>query len=413
MSTSPTVGLRLTGANLIDGTGTSARPATTIDIGLDGMILDVRPDAVLGSEADRSRPDRTVSLLGRSVTPGFVDAHVHFSFAGGMEPFGATADPVLADLATARRMEATLRAGVTSARDLGGVPAGFTEAQRLGAIAAPRLQTAGRIIGHTAGHCDCTQPNGFNFAAPFVSIADDEREIRVAVRTLLREGATVVKVCATGGMGSPHDDPDDEDLTEAEMRAVVDEAVRHRGRPVAAHAQGTAGVMAAIRAGVSSVEHGYGIGEEGCALAIERGVFIVPTLATALHPLDRTRMTEGHYAKKSRWSETTRENIARAIELGVPMAMGTDAGVSPHAGNLHELVFLVELGMTPIEAIRTGTSRGAELLGWDHVGALVPGRSADLVVFDSDPSLDIHTVTDRARLRAVVQNGALVHGSFD
>ena len=180
---------------------------------------------------------------------------------------------------------------------------------------------------------------------------------------MLRAGADVIKICTSGGISSAHDDPDDQDLLDEEIAAVVDEGHRHRGRPVAAHAQGRAGILAAIRCGVMSIEHGFGIDDEGCDLIGERGAFLVPTLSTAFQPLDPQRTAPWRYEKKLRWNERTKENIAAAIARKVNIAVGTDAGITPHGQNLFELSCLVELGMSPIDAIRAATSNSARLLG--------------------------------------------------
>ncbi|WP_285320808.1 amidohydrolase family protein [Pseudarthrobacter sp. lyk4-40-TYG-27] len=387
-------------ARLIDGTGNRPQDDATVIVDGSGRIAYAGPAGGAPATPDAS----TVDLSSMTILPGFIDAHVHFLF--GPKPSGPPADSALTSFHVARRMRDTLAAGITSARDLGGLSAGYCLAQESGLIEAPRLLSAGRIIGHTGGHCDATGPDGHNATGHFTILADDEQSARVAVRTVLREGADVIKICATGGMGSPHDDPDDEDLSEAEIRAVVDEARRHRGKKVAAHAQGTAGILNALRGGVASIEHGYGVTDEACDLALASGTFLVPTLATAFNPLDPSKVSPLHFEKKSRWAERTRENIALAISRGVAIAMGTDAGVSPHAANLLELAYLVQLGMTELQAITAGTLNGARLLGIDDVvGTVEVGKIADLVITDADPLTDIAALARPEHVRMVLQSG--------
>jgi imidazolonepropionase-like amidohydrolase len=238
--------------------------------------------------------------------------------------------------------------------------------------------------------------------------ADSPDAVRLAVRRVLRAGADLVKVCATGGMGSPYDQPDDEELTEAEIRAAVDEARRHGGKAVAAHAQGTAGIHAALRAGVTSVEHGYGVDEQGLDLAGERGTFLVPTLSTVYAGINKDTMPDYHYQKKVRWSGVTKTNIARAIERGARIALGTDAAVCEHGRNLAELGYLVDLGMAPMDAIVAGTLRSAELLGVaDRLGTVAAGKRADIVVCDGDPLADITVLGDPERISCVIQDGVI------
>jgi imidazolonepropionase-like amidohydrolase len=238
--------------------------------------------------------------------------------------------------------------------------------------------------------------------------ADSVDGVRLGVRRVLRAGADLVKVCATGGMGSPYDQPEDEELLEDEIRAAVDEAHRHGGKIVAAHAQGTAGILTALRAGVTSIEHGYGMNDQACDMAGENGVFVVPTLSTVYAGINKDTMPDYHYQKKVRWSGMTKTNIARAIERGLRIAMGTDAAVGPHGRNLMELRYLVDLGMTPMDAIVAATRTSAELLGVeDHLGTLTEGKFADVLVCDGDPVSDIGLLGDPGNIQYVIQQGVI------
>ncbi|MBY8859087.1 amidohydrolase family protein [Nocardia sp. CA2R105] len=405
-STSTTSGtLRVHSARLIDGTG-AAPVQDAVILVENGRIAYAGP--IAGAPAI---PTGTPELDagGRTVLPGFFDCHTHLSFAHGQPHFRrGELDPLMLTLDTLDRLELTLNAGITTARDLGGLPSGYGRAVAAGRVVGPRLHTAVRIISHTGGHGDVRLPDGHDLSGGMSEIADTEEECRLAVRKVIRDGADVIKVCATGGMASPYDQPDDEGLREEEIRVVVDEARRHGGKPVAAHAQGTAGILNAIRGGVTSVEHGYGLDAQALELAGERGTYVVPTLSTVYAGINRDTMPEYHYQKKIRWSGITKENIGRAIEQGARIALGTDAAVCPHGQNLMELSYLADLGMRPMDAIIAGTRTSAELLGLDDcLGTLETGKLADLILCEGDPLADIGLLGKPENVQVVVQEGVI------
>ncbi|MEE1799128.1 amidohydrolase family protein [Streptomyces sp. JV176] len=418
----PRTALRVENATLVDGTGAAPVTDAVVIADADGTITYAGPAATAppalpgapgapgapGSAGSGAAGGTTVvDAGGRTVLPGFFDCHVHLAYAHGAHPGRrGELDPVLVTLDTAARLRQTLDAGITTARDLAGLSAGFRTAVESGRIVGPRLHTAVRVISHTGGHADVRLPDGTDLSGGMSELADSVDESRLAVRRVLREGADLVKICATGGMGSPYDQPDDEGLLEEEIRAVVDEARRHGNKPVAAHAQGNAGILNAIRGGVTSIEHGYGMDDRAIEMAGERDIFVVPTLSTVYAGINKDTMAPYHYEKKVRWSGLTKENIARAIARGSRIALGTDAAVGPHGQNLMELSYLVDLGMSPMDAIVAGTRTSAELLGLaDRLGTLTAGRTADLVIADGDPLADIGVLGDPANIVCVVQDG--------
>ncbi|WP_433698196.1 amidohydrolase family protein [Nocardiopsis sp. CA-288880] len=395
---------------LIDGTG--ARPVADAAVLVeDGTVAYAGP-AAGAPEADGAT--EIVSLGGRTVLPGFIDTHVHLGVADGRALATNHADIPLSlhALETAERMRVTLAAGVTGVRDLGGADAGFRTAQESGLVPGPRMRVALRLMSHTGGHADFTLPSGHDPHAHGLSvteIVDSPQEARVAARRLMRDGADVIKVCATGGVSSPSDTPDDEGLTTEEIAVVVEETARHGGRPVAAHAQGAAGIRNAVLGGAASIEHGYLVDDEGIDLMLERGTFLVPTLSTFDFE-DRVHlMTRKAVETKRALAERTFERITEAVRRGVRVAMGTDAGISEHGRNLNELRHLVSVGMSPMDAIVAGTRNAAELLGTaDRVGTVEAGKLADLVVCDGDPLADVALLGDPGRVVMVVQGGRVV-----
>jgi imidazolonepropionase-like amidohydrolase len=213
-----------------------------------------------------------------------------------------------------------------------------------------------------------------------------------AVRYQIKHGAQVIKTCATAGVLSMEGPVGAQQYTEEELRAMVEEAERH-GIKVAAHAHGNAGIKAAVRAGVASIEHGSELDTEAIALMKERGTFLVPTTylvdrinLAVLPPLVRR--------KAETILPVARESLRRAIAGGVKIAFGTDAGVFPHGENAKEFAVLVRMGMPPLEALRSATLRAAELLGVSDRGTIAAGQLADLIAVPGDPLRDI-TVTER------------------
>ncbi|MGW4125218.1 amidohydrolase family protein [Nocardia sp. NPDC004711] len=405
---------QLINARLIDGTGATPVDNAVIAIDDSGRITHAGP----GPGPAPTAGETIIDLGGRTVVPGFIDCHVHFGIGHVselLEPPRHWAS--LAAFQTAQRLCQTLAAGVTTARDLGGLDAGYREAVAGGLVEGPRLHVAVRMISHTGGHADFTQPSGVDVdplrPQPLTEIADSVGEARVATRRVIRDGADVIKVCATGGVSSPADQPDDEGLATTEMAAIVEEATRHRGRPVAAHAQGAAGIRNAVLAGVTSIEHGYGIDDETIDLMLEHRTVLVPTLTTAATIPKQGTVPDFLYQKKIRWSALAMERVAQAIARGVPIALGTDSGVSAHGQNLRELGHLVDLGLSPMGAIQAGTRVAARLLGLDTtLGTIEPGKLADLVVCRTDPLHDITTLADPDNILLVMQAGRTAKDSL-
>ena len=229
---------------------------------------------------------------------------------------------------------------------------------------------------------------------------DGPDEMRRKVRELVRAGAEVIKVCTSGGVLSPRDDPRHGHFRDAELQVLVEEATA-AGIHVMAHAQATDGIKAAVRNGIRSVEHGIYLDDEAIGMMLERGTYLVPTLMAprgVLEAADAGMAVPPEAVEKTKMvMEAHSASVAKAIEAGVKVAMGTDSGVMPHGRNLEELALMVDCGMSPAEALVATTRTAAELIGCDDVlGTIEVGKVADLVVVDGDP-FDVATLPDRIR----------------
>ncbi|WP_181274792.1 metal-dependent hydrolase family protein [Brevibacterium oceani] len=397
--------LLLRGATLIDGTGKA--PITDAEVEVrDGRVT------YAGPARETAPADATlVALEGRTILPGFIDAHVHLGMSIEDQPADAARFESERTFRSALNARKTLMAGVTTARDLGGIDRGYRDAIAAGLIQGPRTHLALAPLSPTGGHTDFTMPNGraVPMHMPVNPIIDTDDDVRRTIRLLIRGAADVIKVCTTGGVSSPSDTPDDIGVPEEHVRLIVAETAKRAGQPVAAHAQGAEGIKAAIRGGVRSVEHGYGIDDEGIELMLEHGTFLVPTLSSALRVPDPAAVPGYLYEKKVKWSAIARERVAAALAAGVKVALGTDSGVCPHGENLREPVHAVELGLSPMQAIVAGTKNAAELLRLDSdLGTLEEGKLADLIIIDFDPLEDITPQATPDNVKAVVQGGAVV-----
>jgi imidazolonepropionase-like amidohydrolase len=365
-----------------------------------GQIAGVGSTAVVPGNA-------TVIELGdATLLPGFIDAHTHLGWAYAasydqreMERMRKTSVELALDATVWVRK--TLMAGFTTVRDLGSsdfIDVALRNAIADGSIVGPRMLVAVRGIGSTGGHADDLSGYRYNLFGRESGIedgvADGPDEIRKAVRWVVKNGADVVKVHVTGGVLSLTDDLNTPQLTQEEINALVDEA-HALGRKTAAHAHGSEGAKRAIRAGIDSIEHGTFLDDEALDMMKARGTVLVPTLMTFKGFRERlqngTNLPAPIAAKGRAAMESIHSTMSRAIAKGVIIGLGTDASVYPHGRNAEEFSQLVEMGMTPLQAIKAGTSVDARLLGIAaKTGTLETGKFADIVAVPGDPSTDIH-----------------------
>ncbi len=342
-----------------------------------------------------------------TLSPGFIDAHTHLSMLynanynkGLLDSLQQTI-PEQTLLATPN-LKKTLLAGVTTVRDVGSsdyMDVGLRNAVNAGVIEGPRMLVAVNAIGATGGHCDGQDGFRANLfgreTGPGDGVINSADEGRRAVRLNIKYGADVIKICATGGVLSLTDDVDTPQLTQEEMNAIVEEAHALR-RKTAAHAHGSEGAKRAVLAGIDSVEHGAFLNDETLDLMKSHGTYYIPTLMAVEG--GKEILAKGGYpptvtAKMTAASESINNVVRKAIAKGLKIGLGTDAAVYPHGRNTEEFHLLTALGMSPLEALRAGTSVDAELLGIaKNVGTLEAGKLADIVVIPGDPIQNIRQV---------------------
>lgn len=383
-------------------TVTAVRAARMLDVTRGTMV----PNPVIVIQGDRIQAvggavpqgARVIDLGDVTLLPGFMDMHVHLTYeiSGDWVTREVTETPVDEAIRGVKNARLTLRAGFTTVRNVGS--GGFSDVALMhaidrGDIEGPRIVPAAYAIGITGGHCDVTgYAPGVRETGPEEGVADGVAAVVRAVRYQIKHGARVIKICATAGVLSFEGPVGAQQLTEEEMRAIVGEAARH-GLRVAAHAHGTEGIMAAIRAGVTSIEHGSMLSDSAIALMKERGTWLVPTTALADF-MDLNALPPALRAKAERVIPLAKESLSRAIRAGVRIAFGTDAAVIPHGTNAREFGALVQRGIKPIDAIRAATINAAELLGVDDRGIIAPGKLADMVAVPGNPLEDVK-VTER------------------
>ena len=347
-----------------------------------------------------------IDLSNRSCLPGLIDMHVHLTSetqpAVDAYRDRLTADPADMAYRSVKYAERTLMAGFTTVRDLGAEQAlnvSLKRAIAAGSIPGPRMFTAGKSIATTGGHADPTNNlshflgEAIGTPGPVDGVIDSPEQGRQAVRARYKEGADLIKITATGGVLSQAANGQNAKYTEDELRAIVATA-KDYGFRVAAHAHGAEGIKRALRAGVDSIEHGTLMDDESLALFKTTGGWYVPTISAGRYVADKARDPTYYSAlvrpKAAAIGPQLQATFARAHTAGVKIAFGTDAGVFPHGENAKEFGYMVEAGMSPIDAIRAATVHAAQLLDQPaRLGMVAPGFAADIVAVDGDPLRDV------------------------
>ncbi len=400
MST-PTVTVIYCGA-LLDVPGQPARGVSTITIENDWVV------SVQTGRVEREHDSGSVVVYDfgdATILPGLIDCHTHLTHE--MKPGSRLARMVEEDAESAIRAVAyarrTIEAGFTTVRNVGsGGHAIFAlrDGINRGEIVGPRIVAAGHAITPTGGHGDGTHgfaEDIFEIPGSYQGVADGVDECRKAVRAQVKRGADCIKLTATGGVLSMTNAGTNQQFFDDELEAIV-ETAHALGRNVAAHAHGTDGINAALRAGVDSIEHGSFLDDESISLFKRTGAFLVPTVLAGVTVSEIASGEDNYFtpevtAKALAVGPVMQANLGRAHREGVRIAFGTDSGVSRHGDNTREFELMVDAGMTPAETIFAATVNAAELCGLsDEIGTLEPGKYADFVVYFENPLEDIGAI---------------------
>ncbi len=392
------------------------RAARIID-GLGGAPIRDGGVLIRGDRIERVGPaagmtaEQVIDLGTATVLPGLIDLHTHLTDEVGTNWESAllTTTPGRAAIYGAVNARTTLLAGFTSARDMGPtwpyVDIDLRYAIDKGSVPGPRLQVAGNYVSATGGAGDARQFSIYVDVPIVRNLADGVDQVRQAARTNLKNGADFIKILATGAVMSKGIPPGAQQYSDAELAVAVEEATRW-GRFVAAHAHGTEGIKAAVRAGVRTIDHGSMLDEEGARMMKAKGTYFAPTLYVGHTILNDNQALNipAHQVEREKAMQGTQERAFKiALAQGLPIAFATDAGVFPHGENAREFTLRVGLGQSPMAAIEGATRIAAEAMGWgDRVGSLQAGRYADLIAVAGDPLADI---SELEQIQFVMQGG--------
>src|SRR5438046_2060170 len=392
-------------ARLIDGTGSAPLTPATL------VIRGERIDAV-GSAIPTPAGAHVVDLGGATLLPGLIDLHTHLTSSGvHWEDELVKTTPGQATLHGAYNARITLMAGFTTCRDMGPTwpytDIDLRKAIDEGLVPGPRLMVAGNYVSATGGAGDA-RTLSICVDVPIVqNLADGPDAIRHVVRTNLKQGADFIKILATGAVLSKGTPPGAQQYSEDELHVAVEEAARW-GRFVAAHAHGTDGIKAAIRAGVRTIDHGSMMDAEAVELLRTRHAYFVPTLYTSEAIAVNPGVPEAEKERSRQIKDVKDRSFQMVLKAGLPIGFGPDAAVIPHGQHARELGYRVRLGESPMAAIVSATRTSAEIMGWsDRVGTIERGKFADIIAVAGDPLRDI---SELERVSWVMKGGAVYKG---
>ena len=365
----------------------------------------------MGANLEKNSTDaKVINLPGITLMPGLMDAHVHLMGNTELKGYaGIGQSSQLATIYGVKNAENTLLAGFTTVRDVGAgsfSDVALKDAINNGVVIGPTLFVSGPALGITGGHCDSNLlPHEYNHQSE--GVVNSPWEARKQVRKNRKFGADLIKFCATGGVLSKNTDVNAKQFTLEEMQAIVDEAHNH-GMRVAAHAHGLEGIRTAIIAGVDSIEHSSFIDEATIQLAKERGTSLAMDVYVSDYILGEGAakgILEESLAKERTVGKIQRQNFKKAVEAGANLVFGTDAGIFPHGKNARQFKYMVDWGMTPLQAIQSATIRTAELFDMKTTGAIRENFTADIIGVTGNPLEDITLLEN---VDFVMKNGKIV-----
>ena len=395
--------------HLIDGSGADVKENVTVVIE-DGKFTHI------GSTVETDGAE-IINGQGKYMLPGMIDTHVHLS-----TEFKPLAERVATPFSyhfyeAAQYAERTINAGVTTVRDALGSSLGFKQAINDGLIVGPRMQVSINALSITGGHGDGYNYSGIDLGLvrPYEGmpdgIADGVEEVRKKTRELLRAGADVIKVMATGGVSSPTDHPKFTQYSLDELKVIVEEAQFRNGVKVMAHAQGLEGIKNCVEAGIHSIEHGIYLDDEVIEQMKVKGTYLVPTLLAPVSVIefaDELGISAVGLQKSKEVLDDHRASFKKAYDAGVNIAMGTDAGVFKHGTNLRELELMVESGVTPMDAIVISTKNAAECMQIEDLGLVKKGYIADFILTENNPLENIGLLKKNDEIKVVAKDGKIL-----
>jgi imidazolonepropionase-like amidohydrolase len=378
----------------------------------DGRVTRAGPRSVTQVPHDAE----PIDAAGLTVLPGLIDCHVHLTNLGEGLDFARelTTPPTLELMRAVRASRRTLEAGFTTVRDAAGTPAGVRMAIDAGYFPGPRMFVTVSALSQTGGHTDSHFMCGADLDIPLpdrpYNVVDGVEAMRLRVREVIRAGADWIKLCTSGGVLSPGDQPHHSALTLDEIKAAVQEAAT-QGRKVMAHAQANAGIKNALQGGVATIEHGIWLDGDAIEMMLDGGNALIPTLVApqwVVRHAEAGKMPAYAADKARAVIADHTASIRQAVEAGVKIAFGTDTGVGPHGSNGEEFLLMHELGMEPLACIRAATTLAAETIGMHGVGTLAPGSWGDLIAVAGDPLSDLGLLARAENIRLVVKGGEVV-----